>query len=779
MPRRFVLLCACFALFVALKPQAARADVIDFNPNNDQVPNILTQEELQKYTRIRQISRPSVSSDLSPDGRYVLVGLSNGLNVLDTSLKATTRLTLPTSTNFSGAPTWLTNEVLFGVSRNSVTGIYGKMVVTASVPAAAVSPLALPAIAGKIINPYPAAGYFELPGRGRFILGYTTTRAGTPPLVLERESYEPDDMERPATMAPQRQDILLQTGEKLLLVGLDGQDPITIAELPVGENVGMILGSFSMRPGTATASYVTGVNPPWAGKVVGGRANRGGGMPLGYWNVQESLGLVAEGNNTYITRRNLHLVDVASGQEVLVANSAHLGGRFEDTFWTADGSHLVVTTAKPSLLAGRQHPIYEYEAATALRLFLPDGTFVREWQDPKFDTLGTFFVPTTGTELRVDVPQDLYHHLYTIDLVNKIAPRPIYAGSEYLFSYRVGGGKFVGVLGDAAHPGELYLADAANVEGTKTALTSYNLDVMAAANIKVAQVPYTTSSGHKVVGAYIYPGDWTFPPEKPQPVVVWQQGGPGGQMINTWGTSVESPYTLLPAFGIPVFMVNGAGRLSNGSKFYSDMADGANYGQRDILDVKEGVDELIELEIADPKAIGVTGCSYGGYFTLQSLVEFPEFYRAGNAQCSLNDLMWEFNLGWSPFLGYLMGRAPSGDPDEYLKDSPTFRAYQIKAPLLLFHGTSDFLPFEHLTNIHDQVEMNGVPTRFFRPIGYGHGIGGIQGDTGGAKGQRYAAQLQIQWFRTYLFAKPSVHRWMRMFPDLGLLPLPTVPGEVR
>ena len=34
--------------------------------------------------------------------------------------------------------------------------------------------------------------------------------------------------------------------------------------------------------------------------------------------------------------------------------------------------------------------------------------------------------------------------------------------------------------------------------------------------------------------------------------------------------------------GIPVIIVNGSGRLSNGARFYTDMADGTNFGQRDI-----------------------------------------------------------------------------------------------------------------------------------------------------------------------------------------------------
>ena len=136
-------------------------------------------------------------------------------------------------------------------------------------------------------------------------------------------------------------------------------------------------------------------------------------------------------------------------------------------------------------------------------------------------------------------------------------------------------------------------------------------------------------------------------------------------------------------------MVNGAGRTSNSPQFYADMAEGRNYGQRDIRDVKEGVDYLIAQGIADPDGVGVTGCSYGGYFTLQSLVEFPDVYKAGNTQCSLNDILYEYNFGWAYFMGYLMGRSPIQDPAEYVNDSPLYRASQVKSPLLVFQVFND------------------------------------------------------------------------------------------
>jgi dipeptidyl aminopeptidase/acylaminoacyl peptidase len=161
--------------------------------------------------------------------------------------------------------------------------------------------------------------------------------------------------------------------------------------------------------------------------------------------------------------------------------------------------------------------------------------------------------------------------------------------------------------------------------------------------------------------------------------------------------------------------------------------------------------------------VGVTGCSYGGYFTLQSIRTYPDFYAAANPQCSLADLTEEFTFGYTPFISYLMGRAPMADIDEYLKDSPMYGTNQVKTPTLIFHGRNDFLPFQLINNIHDQIEENGTEVTFLRVAEEGHGFGF-------PTSQAYAQQLQIDFFRRHLgidaFTPPTSYEIF--LPALGL-----------
>ncbi len=807
------------ALTLALaSPLAASAEIIDFDPVTDTVPDILGPDELTRYnTLVGQISRPSVSSTLGPDGRYVLVTmlrLSNGLRVLDTTTKESNPLTIESDTQMGSPLLWTGPStalaLTYRVERNAqgqIIRVYDHAKTTIDFEARTATPakFELPTIPGQSFTPVFGRPLLQTPDGRLHFIGYTAPRRAQPEVIEQHPTYDSRSREElEAIGQAEPVDTILQTTAQIVAVDLDDQSVTPIGEVPPGTSITGAAGTVSQRPGTYTVAYVARTPIPWAqGVIIGGRTGRGGAMPTSFYNTQENLGLIPEEINLHITGTSLHISNLETGERKAIPNGDHTPGKFRTPLWTADGQWLAVVVDTPSVLEGRENPIYEYSAGIDLKLFTPDGQPAPDSispvklgeLNPPLDAGSTGLTPLDGTRMIASAGVNTARHLYIVDIADRTAPtQAVYAGDDYLFSYAMNGGKFVGVFGSVTDPGELYLGSADQVDTSREKLSESNAQLDGVSTIAYHTFSYQTSHGYTLKGTYVYPSDWPFPPPRPMPAVVWQAGGPGGQMTNTWGTSVESPYSLLPNFGIPVIVVNGAGRTSNGAKFYSDMADGRNYGQRDIQDVKEAVDYLVEMNVVDAKAVGVTGCSYGGYFTLQSVTTYPDYYAAANSQCSLNDVIWEYNFGWSPFLAYLVGNSTTGDIDEYIKDAPTYNAYKIKTPLLQFHGTDDFLPFEHITNIHDQVMANGVPSTFFRGRYYGHGIGNILDPTAppdmprilpnsGANGQRYAFQLQLTWFRQHLGlalrsdAAPPV--WIQPLLPEPLLPQPVDPREVR
>lgn len=783
---------------LALGVGQARADVIDFDPRSDQVPDILSAEDLGRYAALIGTSTSSAGiSTISPDGNRALVTIAGSLQILDTA----TLEKRPFDTGGVGLAgiKWLDNDRFEALSSaRQADGSFVYTLVTVNLTAgtvekvpAGVSPPGMLSASTQLIR---------LPDGRRLmplLIGPVGMSYQEAVLTVERPIYDGRSKEERAALglddSPLEQ---AQVPIRLVAMDLAGGAITELGSVAVGENPGTAINTVRAQPGGGVVAWITNVSLPWTGKTINGRASRGGGMPISYWNVQETLGRLKPEENFHLTKTFLHLKDLGTGTAKDIPNIDHDPGKFAGILWPADGSFLGVITQTPSILKGRANPIYEYYAGIEIKRFSPQGEPQGSWQRPEMNAQGTGFTVLDGTKAVVLYGANTTRHLAVVDLADASkAPEPVYNGDRMLGGWAYGGGTLLANLSDAADPGELYVGrrDGGAAVTDFRAATDLNGAARAVSHIKVATFSYSTSSGFDVKGSYIYPADWTLPPAEPKPAVVWQEGGPGGQMYNNWGASVESPRTLLPNFGIPVIVVNGAGRNSNGAAFYSAMADGTNFGQQDIRDVKEAVDHLVKLGWVKADAVGVTGCSYGGYFTLQSLATYPNTYRAGNAQCSLNDMLYEFNFGWSPFLAYLLGDTPTGNPLEYVKDSPTYNGSKIESPLLLFHGTMDFLFFEHLTNLHDQVLANGVQARFFRPIGYGHGIGNIADpDTNkvipnsGAMGQRFAFQLQLDWFRKQLGLTPSLafdtaaaRRYMRLrqvSPLEGLAPRLTIPG---
>jgi len=755
---RLLLGIATAILLTALPPRSAHADVIDFDPRTDAVPDILTTDELAKYDALRGgLFRPGIST-VSPDGQYAIVNVQSGTKVLDVGDKAFHDLVFNDGWSVVAPYVWTSDREVIAYARkieNRAIVAHATLTLDVATRRYETAEFQMPTVEGRTLNLY-GSGLHRLADGSLNLLAFTVT-ANRPPLEWTPPIY---DARTPAERAVTGDAIeplkVLQTPEKVVLVSIADGTLTEVADIPAGTNLGGMLGSFSTQGTGSMASFVTSVSYGWVGENINGRSARGGGMPTGFFNTREALGKVAGGENPHLQRSQLHLIDLSTGDEQVIENADHGPEKFADTMWTADGEHLLVVSQIPGQLEGRDHPEYEYPIGNMIKRFAPDGTPNGSWRVAGFDSPSATMAPYQGSELIVMRPAGTTRHVYRVDATDEAtAPVPLYTGDAMLMTYGYGGGTFLASLETAAAPAELYLSRSPDGDRFTDfeALTDTNAARAAAGGMATASFTYRTSAGYELSGTYVYPAGWSFPPETPQPAVVWQQGGPGGQMYNMWGSSVESPYSLLPAFGVPVIIVNGSGRTSDGAQFYADMADGTNFGQRDIRDVKEAVDHLVGLGVVDPDAVGVTGCSYGGYFTLQSLVELPDFYAAGNSQCSLNDMMYEYHFGWAPFLAYLMGRAPTMDPAEYVKDSPAFRAGEIRTPLLQFHGSNDFLFFESITNIHDQVADNSVPSCFFRARGYGHGLGGAEGDGNGAKGQRYAFQLQLQWFREHLFGQ--------------------------
>lgn len=463
--------------------------------------------------------------------------------------------------------------------------------------------------------------------------------------------------------------------------------------------------------------------------------------------TQDALGRMVPEDNVFRDRNEVKVFDFNQKEPLkyeLKASEDEVGSLFANAAISPDGSTVMVKMYNPAQVEGRENPSYLFPQSAYYRFYDLEGNLTATVDDPALsgplESQGDFvdddtalFTATVGTN----------RQFFVYELVDQsLRSLPLPPGSVDLSDWEVtpDGQTLIYGFSSVTQPPELFTLP---LDGSAppTQLTDINADVATANQVRVDAVTFPTHDGDRS-GFLVQPAGAAFPPQD-EPIVFWQQGGPGFSMANEFAVEVEMPLNLLPNFGIPVLVVPLAGREGFGEEFYRLQADNDNFGQIDILEGADIVGDLVSQGWTTRQQIGVTGCSYGGYYTSQAIARFPGLFAAANPQCSLLDTFTEWQLGYSSLLSYLVGKTPMEAPEHYQYLSPLYNADQITTPTMLFHGSDDFLQIDVARNFHDVIDAQGTPVTLYEFQGVGHSIYDPEF-------QRIAAQLQIDFFRKYL-----------------------------
>ena len=109
------------------------------------------------------------------------------------------------------------------------------------------------------------------------------------------------------------------------------------------------------------------------------------------------------------------------------------------------------------------------------------------------------------------------------------------------------------------------------------------------------------------------------------------------------------------------------------------------YLEQLVADAKAAVDKAVEIGVADPDRIGVTGHSHGALMTV-NLLAHSDLFRAGVATSG------SYNKTLTAFGFQNERRSVWEAPEVYFKVSPFFSADKLKLPLLIMHGEDDANP---------------------------------------------------------------------------------------
>ena len=102
---------------------------------------------------------------------------------------------------------------------------------------------------------------------------------------------------------------------------------------------------------------------------------------------------------------------------------------------------------------------------------------------------------------------------------------------------------------------------------------------------------------------------------------------------------------------------------------------------------------------------GITGWSFGGYFTAMATMRRPDVFRAGVAGAPVVDFA-DYDTAYTErYLG-----TPQADPDAYRKTNVLSYAAALSRPLLIMHGLSDDnVYFQNTVRLTQALTVAGKP----------------------------------------------------------------------
>lgn len=156
-----------------------------------------------------------------------------------------------------------------------------------------------------------------------------------------------------------------------------------------------------------------------------------------------------------------------------------------------------------------------------------------------------------------------------------------------------------------------------------------------------------------------------------------------------YGHTYFHEFQVLAAKGYAVVYINPRGSHGYGQEFVNAVR--GDYGGKDYDDVMQAVDEAIKRDPhIDPKRLGVTGGSYGGFMT-NWIVGQTNRFKAAVTQRSISN--WISFHGVSDigyfFTDWQLEHDMFEDTEKLWDRSPLKYAENVETPLLILHGERD------------------------------------------------------------------------------------------
>jgi dipeptidyl aminopeptidase/acylaminoacyl peptidase len=252
----------------------------------------------------------------------------------------------------------------------------------------------------------------------------------------------------------------------------------------------------------------------------------------------------------------------------------------------------------------------------------------------------------------------------------------------------------------------------------------------------IEQVTWKAPDGIEIQG-------WLLRPKGtgPHPLVMNVHGGPVWQWRPTWlGRGVW--VLMLLKHGYAVFFPNPRGSSGRGQEFARHVV--GEMGGADTYDYLSGLDHLVKQGIADPKRIGVTGGSYGGFMTSWLITQDSRFAAAVSVSPVTNQVTEHLVSNIPHFVSLFLADTYTNAGGKYFERSPIMHAHKTRTPTLNICGALDrCTPPEEAVQFHNALLENGVKSVLVTYPEEGHGVRKLPAALD------YAARV-VDWFEEHM-----------------------------
>jgi len=421
--------------------------------------------------------------------------------------------------------------------------------------------------------------------------------------------------------------------------------------------------------------------------------------------------------------------------------------------WSPDGKSIVVRREKGlgeviASMDARGAPIDLYRIPANARL----NETVR-WQNltPHWDLIpGRPDVDATGRWVFFDAEIGGDRHLFRVPLTGGSVEQ-LTTGARRLsgFSLSANDSRVAYSATGAARPPDVYVASlddlcADRLTRCEKRLSDINATFLASVGLDSAtRISFPSKDGTKVEGWLLLP---PHAPSERLPLILAIHGGPHG----AYGNNFDFELQLFAAKGYAVLYTNPRGSTGYGEDFLW-ATWGGGWGIRDYEDVMAGVDYVLAHYPIDPKRLGVTGYSYGGFMTDWIITQTNRF-AAAIAGAGISNWVSDYGTADIPRTKESEFFGAPWEPKGYellWRQSPIHYAAKVTTPTLFVHGEADLrVPIEQGEQMYTALKKRKVPARMVRyPDSY-HG-----GWSPWNSVHRYWQELQ--WWDRWLKGEPA------------------------